>query len=281
MKRLASFSLYLEGIKRLSPFSVRAYTDDIAHFTDWHNGPITDVNVNQFVCMLTERGYAASSIRRKVAAIRAYSKFLMLTGGDSSLHAVSVPKMPQRLPKSMSGNDISTIFLAVRRFSLRDRCIVNVLYSAGLRVGECVSLRIRDIDFKKGILSVNGKRDRQRMVPVSSDTLMLLRSYLSESSSAGFSGDRPLFISRSGTRLSRRMVQLVIKRACQAAGLSAEWSAHSFRHSAATHLLDDGAQIRDVQAFLGHQRIATTQLYTHVARGHLRAVFESAHPRRI
>jgi len=276
--RLEMFGVYLASVRRFSQRTVIAYVTDVDQFLAIGPLSATDNAPQRFVDSLSN--YAPRTVRRKVSAVRTYLKFCAGLGDFvPEFPALSLPKMSQRLPSMLTTSQMALFLSETDKISLRDQLMIYFAYTAGLRVGEIALVRIGDIDLYSGYIHVRGKGDRERVVPLGLELERRISQYVRVKSSQQCKPSDFLFSATGSGGLSIRAIQLVIKRTLIKAGLSGKLSVHSLRHSAASHLLADGATVRDVQRFLGHQRIATTQVYTHVVTGHLRNAIQIAHPR--
>ncbi|HEY2772504.1 MAG TPA: tyrosine recombinase XerC [Candidatus Binatia bacterium] len=228
------------------------------------------------------RDSARSSTARKLAALRAFFRWLAREGAASDpSEAVSVPKVPRLLPVHLSVDDMAALLAAPdtnTAAGLRDRALIELLYSSGLRAAECAHLDWKHIHESLGVARVLGKGSKERVVPVGADALAALSRYRS-----GWSLPRidaaAVFVNARGTRLTTRSIGRIVARHLAGAAVVAHATPHSLRHSFATHLLDEGADLRAIQEMLGHASIATTQRYTHLELGRLTAVYDKAHPR--
>lgn len=232
-----------------------------------------------------------SSIARKVSALRSFYKYLVREGRVTSNPAksVSTPKVEKPLPTALTVDEVFRMLetpLPASKKSLlggeeskrlRDRAILELLYSSGIRVGELVGLDLSRLDLDLGIVKVMGKGRKERIVPVGSKAVEALRAYLRDRLGSGEDG--PLFINQNGKRLTARTVGRIVKRYTERSAIFRRVSPHTLRHSFATHLLDAGADIREIQEMLGHASLSTTQRYIHLSPGKLMEVYDRAHPR--
>lgn len=238
---------------------------------------------------LFERGYAASSVKRRVSAVKGFHRFVVREGytGKNPADALSLPKVPERLPDVLSVDQVGMMLDSLGRTTpteLRDRAIMEVLYGCGLRVSEACGLGLGDVFASEGFLRVLGKGGKDRMVPVSGQALLALTDYLNDARpafakpSASAGATSAVFLNARGGRLSRQSVHAIVARAGISIGCK-NLHPHTLRHSFATHLLEGGADLRVIQELLGHSDISTTQIYTHIDRSYLRAEYLGAHPR--
>jgi integrase/recombinase XerC len=234
-----------------------------------------------------EAGYAKSSIARRMASLRSFFRFAQREGHVSANPAKPLrnPRPERVLPHCLTTDEIQRLLEAPssrRPLGLRDRAILETMYSAGLRVGELIALRDQDLDLEAGLARVRGKGRKERLAHLGSYALKALRHWLSVRQLAtpdAAGGTAPVFTNRFGRRLTTRSVGRMLEKLLAQTGLDKRTTPHTLRHSFATHLLDRGADIRSVQELLGHKSLVTTQIYTHVSTAGLRAAYERAHPR--
>ena len=286
----------LAAERDLSPLTCDAYRRDLEQFGEWlGRGGTTDLAgidrraLRRYVSFLSERRYARRSIARKASAIRSLLRWAVkhdLIDHDPS-NDLAVPKLDRPLPKVLKRADAGRLCEAPPEDTpagLRDRAILELLYGSGLRVAELCSLDVGHVDLAEGRLRVTGKGRKERQIPIGDPARRAIQAYLSgaRSSLIAKHPDGPdrfaLFLNSRGNRLGARGVRELMTRYGAAEGLTAT-SPHALRHSFATHLLDGGADLRTVQELLGHENLATTQIYTHVSTERLRAVYEQSHPR--
>ncbi len=288
------FKAYLELEKSLSAHSAGAYLHDLdlltAHLESCgRSGTPADINLKdlqQFLQSLAELGMMASSQARIISGIRAFYKYCLLeeiVDADPTLLLES-PKIKRSLPDVLSFEEIERIIAAVdlsRPEGGRNKAILEIMYSCGLRVSELVSLRISQLFTDVGYIRVLGKGDKERLVPVGKSAIKYLDIYLKEIRvhvAVKPGNEDFVFLNKRGARLTRVMIFLIIKDLAAKAGIQKTVSPHTFRHSFATHLLEGGANLRAVQDMLGHESITTTEIYTHLDREFLRKTLELYHP---
>ncbi|MDX6310025.1 MAG: integrase/recombinase XerC [Nocardioidaceae bacterium] len=274
--------------------TIVAYRRDVDAFVAWAtrsrlSGPseVTRLLLRRYLAYLATRKYARRTVARKAAALRRYFDWLRRQGAiaaDPSIR-LSVPSGPSRLPRVLGPGDIDTLLdhpstkvsegpVAVTR---RDDAVLELLYGSGLRVAELCALGQGDIDLSRRLVTVWGKGSKQRQVPISPPAAKAIRAWITDGRPAMAEADSPpeaLFLNRRGRRLGPREVRRLLDRRAPS-----PTHPHALRHSFATHLLDGGADLRVVQELLGHASLQTTQVYTHVSKEHLRAVFGTTHPR--
>lgn len=276
----------------LSPHTIAAYRSDLAQFDEWAGrSRVTDLEaidrtlLRRFVAFLGERRYARRSIARKASAIRSLLDWAVAQGhiAGSPASDMPVPKLDRPLPKVMGAADAARLCELPpgdEPTGLRDRAILELLYGSGLRISELCGIDIDELDLKDGALTVTGKGRKQRKVPLSEPARRALAVYLHDARPELVT-DRSgpaLFINKRGGRIGPRSVRAMMARYLAGDGLGPV-NPHALRHSFATHLLDGGADLRAVQELLGHESLATTQIYTHVSTERLKAVYEQSHPR--
>lgn len=294
-QQIKHFSNYLKLERSLSGNSIEAYVRDIEklkQFMDLENKSVSPFKVSSkhlqgFLAFINELGMSAHSQARILSGIKAFYKYLIfeeLVDKDPTL-LIEGPKLGRKLPDTLSYSEIEQLLEAIDMSSpegARNRAMLEVLYSSGLRVTELVDLRVNNVYFDVGFLRVIGKGNKERLVPVGKDALKFLKSYKEEvrvhiSIQKGF--ESYMFLNRRGKKLSRVMIFTIIKQLAEKIGLRKVISPHTFRHSFATHLIEGGADLRAVQEMLGHESITTTEIYTHLDRDYLRQVIQEFHPR--
>ncbi len=241
--------------------------------------------LRRYLAWLNSRGYVKASIARRLSQLRSFGRFLVREGvvGTNPFLVVSSPKVPKRLPKVLSVEDTVALLSAPDTGTaqgLRDYAILEVLYSGGLRVSELVGLNLSSINWSRKELTVWGKGAKERIVLLGTPAMEALRAYIDRGRPelASQKATNALFLNRLGGRLSTRSVMNIIQKCRRMAGLQKQVTPHVLRHSFATHLLDGGADLRSVQELLGHARLATTQIYTHVSQSRAREVYLRSHP---
>jgi integrase/recombinase XerC len=284
------FGLYLREEKNLSSLTVKSYlsdTKDFLQFLSSHKKNVNDVDyplVRRYLAVLQKKGLSRSTLARRVASLRGFFHWLHLKGKltDFPLMSLRGPKLGRRIPSFLEEDEVTRLLESAGRknfFSLRDRAVLELLYGTGMRVAELVDLDLEDVDLREEIVKIKGKGDKERIVPLGRYALDALIHYLEEREGKIQQGAKALFINKSGMRLSDRAVRKRLDKYLEVAGIYKSASPHTLRHSFATHLLNRGADLRSVQELLGHERISTTQVYTHVSPKRLKEVYEKAHPR--
>jgi integrase/recombinase XerC len=233
---------------------------------------------------LALKGFAAASAARTLAAWRSFGRFCVRRGilASDPARALAFPRLPKRLPRTLPASDLQQ---ALDRLagsdaaSLRDRALLELTYSSGLRLSELVGLNAGDLDRSTGVLRVRGKGRRERLVPAGATALGALDRHLAAAGRRTPRREEPMFVNARGARLSGRTVQRVVRRRLAGVASGLGVTPHALRHSFASHLLDNGADLRAIQELLGHRSLATTQIYTHVSRARLTKAYRQAHPR--
>lgn len=269
---------YLESIeieKGLSKNTIEAYGRDIESFIDFINDKNPDeivrADLYDFIKNLRAKSYAPSSVTRKIASIKGWFRWLKLNEkiiSDPSI-AIESPKIPQKLPKVISVNEIDKIFSS--NLTTQEQVIFELLYGCGLRVSELVSLEIKDIDLNSKILRCFGKGSKERIVPLGEKAKKAIKNYLDLRSLYAKNNSKKLLVNKSGRVITRQEIYVLSKKVGKI--IEKQISPHVFRHSFATHLLENGADLRVVQELLGHSSVSTTQLYTHVSKKRLKEVY--------
>lgn len=283
------YRTYIKLEKRLAQNTVEAYMRDLrsfAHFIlrmyDVPPAKVEEPMVQRYVAWLYDRGREKASQARSLSGVKSFFNFLLISDRIESSPAefVLTPKFGRHLPDVLTTGEIDRIIAAVDGTTpkeIRDAAMLEVLYSCGLRVSELTSLCIRDLFFGEGYIRVTGKGDKQRLVPISSTARERIHRYLEVRRSAR-AGEETLFLNNRGSSLTRVMIFTILREAARRAGIEKKISPHTFRHSFATHLLEGGASIRQVQELLGHESILTTEIYTHLDDSHLRQTVEEHLP---
>ncbi|MGV8082474.1 MAG: site-specific tyrosine recombinase [Coriobacteriia bacterium] len=292
---VAEYLNHLSAERGASKHTLSAYGHDLAEYSAFlRSRGITDLtavsrdDITAYIASLRQRELAASTIGRRVAALKGFHKFLVRDGVTENHPSAKLPlpKVPERLPDAVSVEDIDR--LLAQPFpgiaGLRDRAILEVLYGCGLRVSELTGLDLVNVDLESGTLRVFGKGEKERLVPITGMAAHALAAYLragrlelDRRRSVASLDASAVFVNRNGGRISRQTVFALVRRYGQRVGL--ELHPHTLRHSFATHLLDGGADLRAVQEMLGHADISTTQVYTHVDMRHIREEYLTTHPR--
>ena len=287
MSAVDRFLDYLRVERRMSAHTLDAYQRDLVALSQWcvdkHIADPQAVTVEQlrnFVAAEHRRGLSAKSLQRRLSACRSFYAWLLKNSVIDSSPAAGLraPKAPRKLPQVLDADEaVQLVELPTEApLGVRDRALLEMFYSSGLRLSELCALRWRDLDMSVGMVLVHGKGNRERSLPVGSHALSALQQW--RTASAG-TADKPVFPGRGGGPISQRAVQIRIKQLAQRQGLFKNVHPHMLRHSFASHILDSSGDLRGVQELLGHADIATTQIYTHLDFQHLAKVYDAAHPR--
>jgi integrase/recombinase XerD len=292
---IKQFETHLRLERSLSINTILAYVSDIRklqQFIALHQAGLSPValkitELQAFLIYLHSLGIANTSQARIIAAIRSFYQFLALeiTFQELPTKFLSSPNVGRKLPYTLAVHEIETLFNAIDHSSplgMRNRAMLETLYSSGLRVTELITLKLSHIYFEEGFLRVVGKGDKERLVPIGQIALKYLRIYIQEVRCHQViepKFENYVFLNKRGTGLTRVMVFLIIKELVHKVGLKIPISPHTFRHSFATHLIEGGADLRAVQAMLGHESITTTEIYTHLDRSYLQQTIHDFHPR--
>jgi integrase/recombinase XerC len=301
------FLEYLRHEKHFSDYTVKSYGADLIQFGQFLSGeigqlagakdgvPLDDkqikcepLTIREFLAYLYAQNYTKSTTARKLATLRSFYKFLIRRGTVSinPLSTIRTPKQEKRLPKCLDLEQVQKLLDApgdADLLSARDKAMLEVLYSSGIRVSELVELEMADIDLQEGVLRVRGKGRKDRLTPIGSQAIQAIQRYFDlraqdpRSQQAGHTGR--VFLNKHGEPLSTRSVRRKLDKYLVQAGLDPGISPHTLRHSFATHLLNNGADLRSVQELLGHQSLSTTQIYTHLTTSRMKEVYDQAHPR--
>ena len=294
-KTTDQFLRSLKAERDLSPHTVAAYRSDLDQFIEWSGrghvetlDAIDRRHLRRYIGFLGQRSYARRTIARKASAIRSLLRWALLNDliEVNPADDLGVPKLDRPLPKVLKAADVLRLLRLPPdddATGIRDRAILELLYGSGLRVAELCALDVDDLEIKSGVVQVTGKGRKQRRVPISDPAADALQRYIRHVRPSFFgektTGDQAaLFLNTRGKRLDPRSIRAAITRYTTAEGMPPT-SPHGLRHSFATHLLDGGADLRAVQELLGHENLATTEIYTHVSTERLKAVYEQSHPR--
>jgi integrase/recombinase XerD len=293
---LFGFIDFLKIEKGLAPLSVSAYRTDIAQFSDFLKCRKRNLlsarrtELRDFIQQLFANSVDGRSVGRKLSALRQFYRYLLLdkfVAHDPTLN-ISSPKQWKVLPKSLARDEVNSMLVArrpasngsaVEALAVRDRAMLEVFYAGALRVSEIIGIKLEDLKLEMGYVLVRGKGDKERIVPLGRSALEVLSDYMKNARPALAAGKNSpfLFLARGTRKLTRQRVWQMVRAASSAAGRNA--SPHMLRHSCATHMVENGADLRTVQTILGHADISTTQVYTHLALDRLKNVYEKHHPR--
>ncbi|WP_261510235.1 site-specific tyrosine recombinase XerD [Chryseobacterium paludis] len=296
-EKIKDFEIFLRFERNFSENTLDAYVRDIKKLKEYAEEDLGNIapdvigydNLQEYIFNLSKQKFSERSQARWISSIKAFFKFLLEDEAreDNPAALLEGPKLGLYLPDTLSLVDINKIIGAIEVSSdlgRRNQCIVEVLYGCGLRVSELIDLKISNINFNENYIKVNGKGNKTRFVPLADYTADLLGNYIKEiraKNKINKKYEDSLFLNSRGTSMSRVIVFLIIKELTDKAGVSKKISPHTFRHSFATHLLQNGADLRYIQEMLGHSSITTTEIYTHLKTEELRDVILNYHPRNI
>ncbi|MHC1707674.1 MAG: site-specific tyrosine recombinase XerD [Bacteroidales bacterium] len=293
--QLNGFKAFLQLERSLSGNSVEAYLHDVEKLTQYLQIVGKDVNpdvlklsdLQDFIKWIAELGLSARSQARMISGLRTFYKYLVLENLviANPTELLELPRLGRKLPEVLSVDEINTLIAAIdlsKPEGERNRAMLETLYGCGLRVSELINLKISNLHFKEGFVSVIGKGNKERLVPIGKTASGLIGTYLQQLRShqeIKKGNENIVFVNRRGSKLSRQMIFIIIKELLMKTGMNKKISPHTFRHSFATHLVEGGADLRAVQEMLGHESITTTEIYTHLDREYLRTTILQFHPR--
>lgn len=287
------FLTMLKVERNVSIHTMDAYKRDINQYLmyldDLDIKNLSDVkstHIRDYIRVLSDGGMAPASISRIISSIRTYYRFLSSENilDENPVLLINNPKLPKKLPDVLSEKEISLIINAIQessQFYQRDKAIIELLYSCGIRVTELCNLEMSNLFIDEDLIRVMGKGNKERLLPLGVRSKKYLDDYIKHSRNSHIkkSGSSFVFVSRNGNQLTRAMINIILNKWTQISGLKKSVSPHKLRHSFATHLLEGGADLRFVQALLGHSDISTTQIYTHIDKHYLKEVYKIHHPR--
>ena len=287
------FLTMLRVERNVSTHTMDAYKRDINQYLmyldDLDIKNLSDVkstHIRDYIRVLSDGGMAPASISRIISSIRTYYRFLSSENilDENPVLLINNPKLPKKLPDVLSEKEISLIINAIQessQFYQRDKAIIELLYSCGIRVTELCNLEMSNLFIDEDLIRVMGKGNKERLLPLGVRSKKYLDHYIKHSRNSHIkkSGSSFVFVSRNGNQLTRAMINIILNKWTQVSGLKKSVSPHKLRHSFATHLLEGGADLRFVQALLGHSDISTTQIYTHIDKHYLKEVYKIHHPR--
>lgn len=291
---ISQFKLYLKLEKQLSDNSIIGYVNDVQKLKKYTDTYDTKINPNEvdsqiikdFIYQISEY-ISPGTQARLISGLRIFFKFLMLENeiDKNPLSLIESPKLARKLPDVLSVAEIDQLIDAIdltHPQGERNKAIIETIYGCGLRVSELINLKLSDLFFNEGFIKVTGKGDKQRFVPISEYTQKYIHTYIDYIRSQQMVDEAHsdiLFLNRRGKQLTRVMIFNIIKELTAKAGIQKNISPHSLRHSFATHLLENGADLRSIQMLLGHESITTTEIYLHMDRKQLHKTLEKYHPR--
>lgn len=290
---IKDYELYLKKEKGSRPNTILSYVRDIEQYAlfldQYHQVKKPDLiekkHVDAYMRSL-KRDMTTKSMARKLTAIRSFHHFLLIEKEvDVDItKTIQSPKIEKHLPQVLSVDEVMLILKQVdstKPLGLRNQALLELIYGSGLRVSELLDIEMSDIHLNQGYVIVKGKGYKERMVPISDPSIMALRNYIVKARDQLMNGQKTnfLFLNQQGERLSRQGFFKLLKKLASEAGVQTECSPHTLRHSFATHLLENGMDLRTLQSLLGHEDISTTQIYTHISQKRIKDIYQSAHPR--
>ena len=287
------FLTMLRVERNVSTHTIDAYKRDINQYllylSDLDIKNLSDVkstNIRDYIRILSDGGMAPASISRIISSIRTYYRFLSSENilDENPVLLINNPKLPKKLPDVLSEKEISLIINAIQessQFYQRDKAIIELLYSCGIRVTELCKIEMSNLFIDEELIRIMGKGNKERLLPLGKRSKKYLDDYIKHSRNSHIkkSGSSFVFVSRNGNQLTRAMINIILNKWTRVSGLKKSVSPHKLRHSFATHLLEGGADLRFVQALLGHSDISTTQIYTHIDKHYLKEIYKIHHPR--
>lgn len=301
IQHIEGFLTHLRVERSASSLTIIGYKTDLFQYFSFisreNNIPIEQVTrellnhktVREYLTYMQDKGLTRSTIARKLASLRSFVKYLcrenILDGNP--IAAVSTPKQEKRLPKFLYPSEIELLMNSPdisTPLGIRDKAILEMLYATGLRVSELVGMDVKDIDFSEDLIKVRGKGNKERIVPLGSKAKDALKKYLKSSRvflvRKNNTVENALYLNKYGQRLSGRSIRNILNKYVDQVAINQKISPHTLRHTFATHLLNGGADLRTVQELLGHVKLSTTQIYTHLTKENIKAVYNETHPRR-
>ncbi|MDP2939236.1 MAG: tyrosine recombinase XerC [Candidatus Omnitrophota bacterium] len=281
---IEKFISYLDIEKNYSPHTILNYRVDLQEFSvflkETSLEKVDYLNLRRFLAFLKTRNLRSRTLARKLSCLRSFFRFLLREGylKNNPTTLLSTPKLDKRLPNFLTENEVVKLVEAPPKdkiSGLRDRAILETLYSTGIRVSELVGLSIDDIDFVGSVVKVFGKGRKERLAPIGEKALSAVHEYLNKRENES----KALFLNKNGGRLTSRGIRDILEKYIKLTSLKTHVSPHTLRHSFATHLLNHGADLRSVQELLGHVNLSSTQIYTHLTTERLKIVYDKAHPR--
>jgi len=292
--QIDEFLRYVAVEKGYSAHTSAAYRNDLAQFLTYLAGQgisawqdVGRTHILDYILYLRSRAYASSTVARKVAAVKSFFHFLVADGvlPDDPTAAVDSPAVDKRLPRPLSPQETERLLAEPARFNtpkaLRDRALLELMYATGMRASEVIGLKVDAVDLEAGTVRCLGKGNKERILPLYERAREALDAYLEDGRASLLHGctETALFVNHRGDPLTRQGLWLIVKEYAAAIGIPHKVTPHMLRHSFATHLLDGGAGLREVQQLLGHTNISSTQVYTQVSTRRKREAYDKAHPR--
>lgn len=287
LEAVENYLNYIAHTRHLSPTTVAGYQMDLIEaaefFAEQPPFQLKAHHIRQYINQLHHKGLASKTLQRHLSSLRQFYRYYVRQRRchDNPALGVRPPKAARTLPKVLSTDEMSYLldFDADDWFGIRDKAIVELLYSSGLRLAEIANANIQDLDFASGLIKVTGKGSKQRIVPLGNKAIIALKDWLKVRGEKAAPDEQAVFISQQGHRTSHRNIQLRLKKLGLERGSQQQLHPHMLRHSFASHVLESSSDLRAVQEMLGHSDISTTQIYTHLDFQHLAKTYDAAHPR--
>jgi len=291
---IGEFLNYLSLERGLSPNTLESYGRDLRQYREYLErmdnpsslSAVSRSTIASYLLYLQRQGKATATVARRLAALKAFYQYLVrqkYLDKDPTANMES-PRLEKRLPKVLTVNEVEALLRqpdVTSPVGLRDKAMLELLYATGIRVSELIALNLEDVNLENGYIRCLGKGAKERIVPMGSMAIKSLQEYLSQARHRLVTNDeeRSLFVNHHGRRLTRQGFWKIVKKYSEEAEINKDITPHTLRHSFATHLLENGADLRSVQEMLGHADISTTQIYTHITKGRLKEVYAKTHPR--
>lgn len=278
---------YLRLERRYSANTITSYKQEIIKFGDFIKKDFIDVSVkdiNNYLKFLTENGLSSKTISHYITCLKELYKFLQLNNliNQNPLEFVSLPKVKKTLPDALTKEEINMLlkFTPNKALEYRNKAMIELLYSSGIRVSELINIKLYDLDLTNATIKIMGKGNKERILPIGEYACDILKEFIDNHRNEILSNNNSdyLFPSKKSEHITRNAFFIILKETAKKVGIRRNFSPHTLRHSFATHLLDNGADLRSIQELLGHSDISTTQIYTHVSNKHLREIYNKTHP---
>lgn len=285
---MINFINYLLIDKKYSKNTIMSYQNELFKFNDYFsNKKIKDISktdIRNYIKYLNSQKIDERSIAHSISVLRSFYKFLSISNDkiENPIQTINLPKIPKKLPNVLSVDDVDKILniQVVDKYSSRDKAMLELMYSSGLRVSELINLKLNDISLDEDVVRILGKGSKERIVPIGDCAKEALNNYINIYRKDLFKNNRSdyLFLSKNGTKLSRQYFFKLIKKQSSLNNINKNISPHTLRHSFATHMLNYGADLRSIQELLGHSDISTTQIYTHISQSKIKDDYINSHP---
>ena len=278
---------YLKLERRYSFNTITSYEQEIIKFKEFIKKDFINVNlkdVNNYLKFLSENSLSSKTISHYITCLKEFYKFLQMNDliNENPLEFISLPKLKKTLPNALTEEEISMLlkFIPKNALEYRNKAMIELLYSSGIRVSELINIKLYDLDLINATIKIMGKGNKERILPIGEYACDILKQYIDNYRNEILNNTNSdyLFPSKKSEHITRNAFFIILKETAKKVGIKRDFSPHTLRHSFATHLLDNGADLRSIQELLGHSDISTTQIYTHVSNKHLREIYNSSHP---